>query len=217
MKIIGIGLNKTGTKTLGYYLKQRGFQHKTFDLNAFNLYRAGRLEKLIEMMQQYDSFEDWPWALMFREIDAHFPEARFVLTVRSPEVWYRSLCKIAVRMGLLHKFEDRIDGYAMPQGHRNEHLQYYQAHNQAVEEHFRERPSKLLTVCWETGDQPQKLAEFLDLNVAETAPQHINRSQAVYSGDNLYLAHANRILFQTWWRLNRRARGIIKGIFRSLL
>lgn len=217
-KIVGIGLNKTGTKTLGHYLKQWGFQHRTFDLDAFKLYRAGRNKELFEMMQQYDSFEDWPWALMFREIDAHFPEARFVHTVRrSPEVWYRSLCKMAVRMGPLHKFEEHIYGYAMPQGHRDEHLQYYQAHNQAVEEYFRDRPSKLLTVCWETGDHPQKLADFLGLNVAETAPQHINRSQAVYSGDNLYIAHANRILFQTWWRLNRRARGIIKGIFRMLL
>ncbi len=218
MKIIGIGLNKTGTKTLGYYLKQWGFHHKTYDLNAFNLYRDGRIGELLEIMQRYDSFEDWPWALMFRETDAHFPAARFVLTVRrSPEVWYRSLCKMAVRMGPFHQFEQYIYGYSMPQGHRNEHLHYYQAHNKAVKEHFRTRPSKLLTICWETDDHPRKLADFLGLHVAETAPQHINRSQAVYSGDNLYLAHANRILFQTWWRAKRRARGIIKGICRPLL
>ena len=213
MKVIGVGLNKTGTKTLGHYLKQWGFRHKTYDLDAFNLYRAGRIQKLLEMMQQYDSFEDWPWPLMFREIDSNFPDARFVLTVRrSPEVWYRSLCKMAVRMGPLRKFEQHIYGYAMPQGHRDEHLQYYQAHNQAVAEHFRRRPASLLKVCWETGDHPQKLADFLGLNVAETAPQHLNRSQTVYSGDNLYLAHANRILFQAWWHASRRARGIIKGV-----
>jgi hypothetical protein len=182
------------------------------------LYRAGRIKELLEMMQQYDSFEDWPWPLMFREIDSNFPDARFVLTVRrSPEVWYRSLCKMAVRMGPLHKFEEHIYGYAMPQGHRDEHLQYYQAHNQAVAEHFRGRPSSLLKVCWETGDHPQKLSDFLGLNVAETAPQHINRSLAVYSGDNLYLAHANRIIFQAWWRANCLARKIMEGVCRPLL
>jgi len=218
MKVIGVGLNKTGTKTLEYYLKQWGFQHKTYDLDAFNLYRAGRLNELLEMMQQYDSFEDWPWPLMFREIDSNFPDARFVLTVRrSPAVWYRSLCNMAVRMGPLQQYEQHIYGYAMPQGHRDEHLQYYQAHNQAVAKHFRGRPATLLKVCWETGDHPQKLADFLGLNVAETPPQHINRSQAVYSGDNLYLAHANRILFQAWWRAKSRARGIIKGICRPVL
>ena len=218
MKVIGVGLNKTGTKALGHYLKQWGLQHKTYDLDAFNLYRAGRIKELLEMMQQYDSFEDWPWALMFREIDSNFPNARFVLTVRrSPEVWYRSLCKMAVRMGPLHQFEQHIYGYAMPQGHRDEHLQFYQEHNQAVTEHFRGRPATLLKICWETGDHPQKLADFLGLNVPETSPQHINRSQAVYSGENLYVAHANRILFQAWWRAHRRARGIIKGICRPLL
>ena len=151
MKIIGIGLNKTGTKTLRYHLKQWGFRHMSFDLDAFNLFRAGRLEALFEIMQQYDSFEDWPWPLMFREIDSKFPEARFVLTIRrSPEIWYRSLCKMAVRMGPFHKYEQHIYGYAMPQGHRSEHLQYYERHNQAVLEYFRERPSKLLKICWET-------------------------------------------------------------------
>jgi hypothetical protein len=218
MKIIGIGLNKTGTKTLGFYLKQWGFQHRTFDLDAFNMYRDGRVEELLEIMQRYDSFEDWPWALIFREIDAHFSAARFVLTVRrSPEVWYRSLCKMAVRMGPLNQFEQHIYGYSMPQGHRYEHLQYYKQHNQAVAEHFRGRPSKLLKVCWETGDQPQVLVDFLGLNVTETQPQHINRSPTVYSGENIYLAHANRILFQTWWRAKRRAYGIIKGTCRPLL
>ena len=218
MKVIGVGLNKTGTKTLGYYLKQWGFKHKTFDLNAFNLYRAGRLEELFEMMQQFDSFEDWPWPLMFREIDSNFPGSRFILTVRrSPVVWYRSLCNMAVRMGPLHQFEQHIYGYAMPQGHRNEHLQYYLEHNQAVVEHFQERPSTLLEVCWETGDHPQKVADFLRLNVEETQPQHINRSQSVYSGDNLYLAHANRILLQAWWRVNPETRGFIMGICRRLL
>ncbi len=218
MKIVGVGLNKTGTKTLGYYLKQWGFQHKSFDLDAFNLYRDGRFEELFDMMQPYDSFEDWPWPLMFREIDSNFPDARFILTVRrSPEVWYRSLCNMAVRMGPLHKFEQHIYGYAMPQGHRDEHLQYYQEHNQAVVGHFQERPSTLLKICWEKGDLPQKLADFLGLKVAETQPQHINRSPAVYSGDNIYLAHANRILFQAWWRANRRACGIVKGVCRPLL
>ena len=217
MKVIGIGLNKTGTKTLGYYLKQWGLQHKTYDLNAFALYRAGRIKELLEIVQQYDSFEDWPWALMFREIDSNFPDARFVLTVRrSPEVWYRSLCNMAVRRGPLHRFEQHIYGYAMPQGHRNEHLQYYQQHNQTVIEHFRGRPSKLIKICWETGDHPQKIADFLDLNVTETQPQHINRSPTVYSGENIYLAHANRILFQTWWRAKRRAHGVIKNIGRQL-
>ena len=82
MKIVGIGLNKTGTKTLKYCLEQWGFRHQSYDLRAFELYREGRLDELFDWMQEYDSFEDWPWPLFYREIDTRFPNAKFVLTVR---------------------------------------------------------------------------------------------------------------------------------------
>lgn len=218
MKVIGVGLNKTGTKTLGYYLKHWGFRHKTYDLDAFNLYRAGQIDELLEMMTEYDSFEDWPWPLMFRQIDERFPDARFVLTVRrSDEVWYRSLCNMAVRMGPFHRYEKHIYGYAMPQGRRHEHLQYYRQHNQAVEDLFRDRPSKLIKVCWETGDNAQTLADFLGITAEQIPPKQVNRSStSVYTGDNLYLAHANRVLYQTWWHTDRQARRVFRGIRRRL-
>ena len=219
IKVIGVGLNRTGTKTLGYYLKKWGFRHKSYDLDAFHLLRSGRIDALLEMMNEYDSFEDWPWPLMFREIDARFPNARFVLTVRrTPEVWYRSLCNMAVRMGPLHEFEQYIYGYAMPQGHRQEHLRYYREHTQAVEEHFRDQPMKLLKICWENGFYTQELADFLGLEVAKIPPQQVNRSsRAVYSGDNLYLAHANRVFYQTWWHTKQHARRMLRAIRQRLL
>lgn len=217
-KVIGVGLNKTGTKTLRYYLQQWGYRHRTYDLDAFNLYRAGRRDDLLAMMQAYDSFEDWPWPLLYRDIDAYFPDTRFVLTVRrSPEVWYRSLCNMAVRMGPFHQFEQHIYGYAMPQGRREEHLRYYNEHNRAVEAYFQDRPSKLLKICWETGDGPAKLADFLGLEVSAAPTKQVNRStRAVYTGDNLYLAHANRVIYQAWWHGNRQARRIASALRRRL-
>ena len=41
----------------------------------------------------YEGFQsavDWPTAGFFRELNAAYPEARFVLTVRSPESWVDS-------------------------------------------------------------------------------------------------------------------------------
>ena len=123
MKVIGVGLNKTGTKTLAYYLKQWGLRHRTYDLPSFHLYRDGEIAKLLDQMADWDSFEDWPWPLIYREIDERYPDARFVLTVReSPAIWYRSLCRMAVRLGPLDDFEQHIYGHAMPQGHRDEHF-----------------------------------------------------------------------------------------------
>ncbi len=218
MKVIGVGLNKTGTKTLGYYLRQLGFRHRTYDYEAFQAYLKGDVAGLLQKMEEYDSFEDWPWPLFFREIDDHFPDARFVLTVReSPEVWYRSLCNMAVRMGPLKRYEKHIYGYAMPQGHREEHIQIYRAHNEAVLEHFGGRPDKLLEICWEEGDDAQKLARFLGVPAPEVPEMWVNRSsRRVYGGDSLLLAHINRVVFQTSRKARRRARRLARSVHRLL-
>lgn len=61
MKIIGIGLNKTGTTTLGHCLKYWGFKHISHDYKAFQLWLSGKHEILLEQWgNNYDSFEDWP-------------------------------------------------------------------------------------------------------------------------------------------------------------
>ncbi len=212
-KILGVGLNKTGTKTLRSYFREWGLRHRTYDLDAFHRWRRGEIEALLDEMEDFDSFEDWPWPLMYREIDERFPDARFVLTVRrDADTWYRSLCKMAVRIGPMRDFEPHIYGYAMPHGHRDEHVAIYHAHNEAVEAHFRDRPGKLLRICWEEGDDGRRLADFLGLPHPETATLHTNRSAPVYDGDNLALAHLNRVVFQTRTRLRDAARGLLHGI-----
>ena len=203
-KVFGIGLNKTGTKTLGHYLQRWGYRHRTYDSDSttrspsFDYYKQGRIDELVEIMNDFDSCEDWPWPLLYRELDARFPDARFVLTVRrSPDVWYRSLCNMAVRLGPFPLYEKTVYGYGMPQGRKHAHIERYEAHNAEVEAYFAERPGKLLRVCWEDGDGARELAEFLGLADVDTAPLHANRSPSkVYSGDSLMLAHAHRLRYQ---------------------
>lgn len=210
-KVFGVGLNKTGTKTLRHYLLEWGYDHRTYDLDAFNRYRRGDLASLLEDMEAHDSFEDWPWPLLYREADERFPGSKFVLTVReSPDAWYRSLCKMAVRMGPLEDFEKHIYGYSMPQGHRREHLEFYERHNQAVLGHFEGRSDQLLLLCWETGQGVGELADFLAVDASVDAAPRINRSMKVYGGDNLVIAQVNRVAFQTYWK-GRRALSRLLG------
>ena len=200
-KVIGVGLNKTGTKTLRHCLRQWDYRHQSYDLTAFEHYRAGRFEPLLDWMDRYDSFEDWPWPLIYREVDRRFPDAKFVLTVRdSPDRWYRSLCKMAVRMGPLDEFERHIYGYSMPQGRRQEHIQFYEKHNREVQEYFQDRPGKLLTIDWSAETDSSRLARFLgEVELLEEFPR-VNESLPVYDGENLWLAHAHRMAFQSrWW------------------
>jgi hypothetical protein len=201
MKVVGVGLNKTGTKTLARYLQGWGMRHRSYDLQAFQRYRRGEFAALLDDMANWDSFEDWPWPLLWRDIDERYPDALFVLTVReSAEVWYRSLCQMAIRRGPLVRFEQHIYGHAMPQGHRAEHLAYYHAHNAAVAAHFRDRPGKLLTLCWSDPEAPARLAAFLGRELPDAPAVHENRGSPVYGGDNIWLAHAWRIAFARYWQ-----------------
>ncbi len=203
-KVFGIGLNKTGTKTMGHYLQRWGYRNRTYDSNSttespsFRLYEQGRIDDLLDIMDDFDSCEDWPWPLLYRELDARFPHARFVLTVRrSPDAWFRSLCNMAVRLGPLPLYEKRVYGSGMPQGRKAAHVERYEAHNAEVEAYFADRPGKLLRLCWEDGDGARELADFLGLGDVDVSPLHANRSPSkVYSGDNLLLAHAHRLRYQ---------------------
>lgn len=221
-KVFGIGLNKTGTKTLRRYLTQLGYRHRSYDSDnthespAYELWQARRIPELIDIMNDFDSCEDWPWPLVYEELDRRFDNAKFVLTTRqSPDAWYKSLCNMAVRIGPLPLFEAAVYGSAMPHGRKEEHLAFYHGHIQKVEEYFRDQPDKLLKLCWEDGDGPEKLVEFLGCGAVHLDSTHINRSpRNVYSGDSRVRAAFARLGYQKIYgprAVPYRALGKIKG------
>lgn len=177
-----------------------GYRNHSFCLDSFHLFQQQDWTALFCRMDEHDSFEDWPWPLMYERIDEHYPDARFILTTRAtPEQWYKSLCKMAVRMGPLNDFEKPIYGYAMPQGRRQEHLNYYNTHNARVRQYFKDKPGKLLEICFDEGVLMDTLTGFLDQPSIKFTPPHANKSASVYSGDSLCRAHAHRIVFQARW------------------
>ena len=98
MKIIGIGLNKTGTTTLGVCMEQIGKRHLSFNAQAFRHILNDDLEALWEITDAYESFEDWPWPLVYKKMDDRYPHSKFILTTRkNSEVWFQSLCKHSER------------------------------------------------------------------------------------------------------------------------
>ena len=92
-KVFGIGLNKTGTTTLGTCLERLGYDHVSCRADLLADWRAGRKDTVFAVTDAHQSFEDWPWPLMYRDLSARYgTDAKFILTLRrSPEVWLRSL------------------------------------------------------------------------------------------------------------------------------
>ncbi|OGS95976.1 MAG: hypothetical protein A3H31_03245 [Gallionellales bacterium RIFCSPLOWO2_02_FULL_57_47] len=178
MKIVGIGLNKTGTTTLGVCLKHWGLKHISCSQDAFNLWRKEDYDGLLKLVGDFDSFEDWPWALIYKAIDERFPGAKFILTRRKDaETWFNSLCQHADRTGPTD-YRKYIYGYEMPREHKAEHIFLYEKHLETVREYFRKRPSDFIEVCWEEGDGWKELSDLLDFECPNIPFPHANKSSA---------------------------------------
>lgn len=94
-KVFGIGANKTGTSSLGTVFHILGL--KLSPQHEGELYgvqaQKGNLRPLVEYVSQYDAFQDAPFSMKgtYAQMDALFPDSKFILTFREPEAWFDSL------------------------------------------------------------------------------------------------------------------------------
>lgn len=100
LRVIGAGFGRTGTNSLKLALEQLGFGpcHHMFELRSNRLqldyWRAiagGEAPNWDKVFQDYAAQVDWPGARYWRELADHFPDAKVVLTTRSPEQWFESI------------------------------------------------------------------------------------------------------------------------------
>lgn len=125
-KVFGIGANKTGTTSLQavfYVLGLKVAPQDEGELCTLGAHR-GDLRRLQRYVEAYDAFQDAPFSTKsyYAQLDALFPDSKFVLTIREPEIWFRSLCQFhQKRLGVadlreitperLRAFDYRFPGY----------------------------------------------------------------------------------------------------------
>jgi hypothetical protein len=179
MKVFGIGLNKTGTTTLGQCFEQLGFTHTGCSRELLADFRErGDLRAIFEVADRFDSFEDWPWPLLYRQLDQRYPGSKFVLTLRrDPQTWLKSLKEHALRTRPLYNCRKLAYGYHYPQGREQEHLEFYERHKREVLDYFRDRPQDLLVLCWEDGAGWPELCAFLGRPAPSVPLPHANRAE----------------------------------------
>lgn len=180
-KIVGIGLPKTGTTSLGYCLRRFGFKHQTFDMDLAVKVKRNQVDDILGEAEKYESFEDWPWFLLYREFDRRFPNTKFILTLRKDTATYvASLKGHHDRQGIRDKewikphWWDEVFGVEPADWNYEKSAQRYEDHNRAVLDYFAERINKdLLVVCWENGDGWSELSRFLDKRAPEEPFPHL--------------------------------------------
>ena len=99
LQVIGAGVGRTGTNSLRLALNQLGFgpcyhmyevaQNLPVTVPLWASAVDGRAE-WATIYEGYASAVDWPTAGFFRELNAAYPQAKFVLTVRTAESWAES-------------------------------------------------------------------------------------------------------------------------------
>ncbi len=183
-KVFCIGLNKTGTTSFGDAMQMFGYERSgwTFSVSPrlVREYFEGNLNTIYNVAYRHDVLEDLPWPLVYKEMDEHFPNAKFVLTLReTPERWLSSISKHIVNEYEGHR---KIYGYYHPRENEKAYLDKYDEHREGVEKYFEGRPEKLLTMCFEKGDGWGKLLPFLGLGGTPVAAwPHSNRAGTQYT------------------------------------
>ena len=171
-RVFGVGMSKTGTTTLGACLEVLGVvPHIGFEPQLKKWLEKGNTpERALKLAENYLSFEDSPWYLIYRELDRRFPGSKFVLTVRKDSLTHaKSSWSHGVRRGL-RTGEPTAEYLA-------EKIAIYENHNNSVVEYFKDRPGDLLVMCWENGDGWEQLCPFLGIPVPQISIPHCNQGR----------------------------------------
>ncbi|MFR0691693.1 sulfotransferase [Enterobacterales bacterium AE_CKDN230030158-1A_HGKHYDSX7] len=179
-KIFGVGLNKTGTTTLAKCLQTLGFQqHVSVRRDLLVKYREGHLDDVFAVADANQTFEDWPWPLMYKELFFRYGEdARYVLTRRrTPQAWLDSLKRHSLRTPISMHCRLLAYGHDYPHGMESHHLELYEKHNRDVRAFFVQQGVEhlLLEISFDSGDGWDELCGFLGLPAPAEPLPHENR------------------------------------------
>ncbi len=178
-KVFGIGWAKTGTTTLGKCFQILGYNHQTQDLSLVKDIANNDLSRIMAIAAKKDTFEDWPWIILYKELDQAHPNSKFVLTMRDPQKWVRSYETMLTNQGeaaeSLNEIRRTLYGLPFPNVTEAQLIERYERHNREVQDYFRDRPKDLLIVNWENGDGWKELCDFLEKPEPNVPMPHANK------------------------------------------
>jgi len=178
-KVFGIGFQKTGTSSLGEALEVLGYRVCTMNfpnrlegdlgepLSREALKRPDFYEVALNAAtgwaERHDGFQDLPWFMFYKEMDAHYAGSKFVLTTRDLDAWVRAMrsydrtyTKRRAQVVL-----EWIFGVGEPSRHEDHYKAIHQRHVDDVLAYFRNRPQDLLVLDVAGPRKMRQLSQFL--------------------------------------------------------
>lgn len=189
LSVIGAGFGRTGTESMKIALETLGFgpcHHMTeviADSGQLRIWRSisrGEEPDWEEAFAGFNSAVDWPSAFFWRELSKHYPDAKILLTLRSPESWHASMEKtifktlrestdkesIGIRLIAERVFGGRLDD-------RDHAIAVYEENTAEVRAAFGD--DRLLT--YNIGDGWEPLCRFLVKPVPDVPYPHSNAAE----------------------------------------
>ena len=203
-KVFIIGYNKTGTTSLKNLFLNWGFaigNEAVGHLLTEDWLVHGRTDRILKYTETAQVFQDKPFSTdgLFRILDAAYPDALFVLSVRdNADVWYASWLNHhklrysgdSERLPTLEELQQDCswlykgyvyDSDVMQWGRDNlynedAYKKAYLAHIEAVRTHFAGQSSRFLEICLSRPEDLARLKTFLGIeNPIQTFP-HENKT-----------------------------------------
>jgi hypothetical protein len=195
LKVVGAGFGRTGTLSLKTALERLGFGPCYHMAEVFGrpehiaMWHRLAFENQMDWEHLFNGFHatvDWPSARWWREIAAHYPDAKVLLSVRDPEAWYTSVINTIyqpmksaapdrapelvrlqsemVRKSILAEtFDNRFEDKAYA-------IEVFKRHNQEVRDSV--DPARLLEFDVREGWAP--LCRFLDVPIPDEPFPRLN-------------------------------------------
>jgi hypothetical protein len=186
LKVVGAGFGRTGTLSLKSALEKIGFGPCYHMMEVFPrpdhvaMWHRLAFENQIDWDALFEGFQatvDWPSARWWREIAAHYPDAKVLLSVRDPEAWYKSMIEtiyqpmkwpvpddapdlVRLQNGMVRKailgetFDNRFED-------KTHALEVFERHTQEVRDAI--APARLLVFDVREGWAP--LCRFFDVQI----------------------------------------------------
>ena len=203
VKIIGVGVGRTGTLSLKVAVEQLGFgpcfhgSHVLDHPDRLALWHAAAEGKPVDwnaVFAGYQSSVDWPGAAFWRQLATTFPEAKIILTVRDADPWYQSVSntiypmfgdpdnsdervrqvrEVAPGFGVLTAFHRRMIWDGFFAGRFTDRDYAIRVYEEHNAAVIREVPADRLLV-FSPGDGWKPLCEFLGVPIPDEPYPHLN-------------------------------------------
>ncbi len=204
LRVFGTGFGRTGTNSLKLALEQLGIGpcHHMYEIRDdpaqmpyWQAVARGAAPDWDAAFAGYASSVDWPSVCFWREITAHYTDAKIVHTHRAEDAWLRSLhatiqpilrdrgnVEPGHRRDLMDMSQvligERTFGGRM--GEVDHALSVYRAHDAEIRAAF--TPDRMLVFDVTQGWPP--LCRFLDVAVPDMPFPYVNRSQEFRDGQD---------------------------------